>query len=1057
MDHDYWRMLKPATGLNHMSRNIFSMITPADAPSRSPARRTGDRHRLPMRLALPLLVATLVVGAAGELVYWHLSGSIRNETHRTLAVIAEQKRQEIEALLAEPRIEAELYFSGKAQVPALLGQWLEGGRQDDALLTRIRDRIEEVAHARGWGGVAVLDAEARPVFVQGEVAPQALETPLREILNHPRVELVDLHRNPRGVPEYGVLAPIGPERTAPLGMVYVVWQAHRSLYPLVKSWPVPTRTAETYLVRRDGDRVRFLTPLRHVPDAELTLTLPLSQPHLPAALAARGQRGIVAGGRDYRDVPVLAYAAAVAGTPWSMVAEIDENEAYAGIRTTAWTIAAVMGLILLLLYAGGYFFWRRELAALHARQTSEARFRFIFEQAPLGIAVVDSHTGRIVEANPRYAEILGRTPEEMATLDWMRVTHPEDLRKDLDHMVQLNAGEIGDFRSTKRYLRPDGSAVWVNLTVAQLKVGNGDGTHNLAIAEDIDERQRMQEKLRISEEKFRSLVETSSDCIWEVDADGRYTYLSPRFQEMTGYPPTEFLGRTPFDLLPDHVVQQVRERMSTSLSARQPFSSLQQPVQHRDGRLVIAEVNGVPLLGPEGEYRGMRGVTRDITERKHAEYTRDAALAKYLTLFESFPLGIVVSDGAGKILEVNQAATRLTGVSMDEHRSRTLNSPAWRVLRRDGTPMPVDEYPSMRALREGRGLYCAQLGILRPDGAIAWLAVSAAPLPAPESGAVATYSDITDQVCAETTRETASAVAELAASCDSPERFCRDLPGLLAPRLGFPIVAVETLDPVRREMVFAGIEGVPSIAPGLRVPLSETLSGLVAQSGQPWIEADMASLPESLPAPMRELGIVTFVSVPLKLGQQAQGSLTIADTRRRPEAPRLVAALRVVAETVAEACERLEAQAALSESEHKFRRLFDATPLPLVYARRDGEVRDYNRRFAEVFGYTRQDLPTLDAWWPRAYPDPDYRDWVKRTWEAAVKRAESAGSEIEPAEYRIMCKDGSVRSMVVSGTLIEGDLLATFFDITDRRQAEAELEQSRHLLRDLVESIAQER
>ena len=366
--------------------------------------------------------------------------------------------------------------------------------------------------------------------------------------------------------------------------------------------------------------------------------------------------------------------------------------------------------------------------------------------------------------------------------------------------------------------------------------------------------------------------------------------------------------------------------------------------------------------------------------------------------------------------------------------------------------MPSAEYPSVRALKEGRGLHRAQLGIVRPDGTVAWVAATAAPLLSPESGTVVTFSDITDQVYGEMTRETASAAAQLAASSDTPERFRRGLPALLAARLSFPVVAIEILDPVSRQMVFAGIEGIHSIAPGLRVPLTETLSGLVAQSGQPWIEVDAESLPESLPPPLRDLGIVTFVSVPLKLGQQVQGSLTIADTRRRPEAPRLVAALRVVAEAIAEASERLDVQAALRESERKFHRLFDVTPLPVVYARRDGQVRNYNRRFAEVFGYTRHELLTLEDWWPLAYPDPDYRDWVKCTWAAAVKRAESAGTDIEPGEYQILCKDGGMRSMVVSGTLIDGDLLATFFDITERKQAEEELKRYRHRLENLLES-----
>ena len=584
------------------------MMAATDASPRSRAQRASGPHLLPMRLVLPLLAATLLVGAVGEFVYRYLSDSIRNETDRTLAVIAEQKRQQIEALLAErPDRGRVVLFRQRAGVDAVRPV---AGRADGRTvhcLARMQDRIGEVARLRGWGGIAVVDAEARPVFVNGEVVPQEHADLLRDILDHPRIELVDLHRNAQGEAEYGVLAPIGLRGAAPLGAVYLVWRADRSLYPLVKSWPVPTRTAETYLVRRDGDRVRFLTPLRHLPDAELTLTRPLSSPDLPAARAALGERGILAGGRDYRGVSVLAYTAAVAGTPWSMVAEIDESEAYAGIRTTAWTIALVMGLILLVLYSAGYLLWRRELASLRARQASEARFPVY-----LRAGTAWRRPGRLAQRSDRRGQpAICRHPRPHtrgagdARLDAR--DPPGRPSQGPRPQVQLNAGEISDFRSTKRYLRPDGSVVWVNLTVAQLKVETEGNPRNLAIVEDITERQRMEEKLRISEEKFRSLVETSSDCIWEIDAEGRYTYLSPKLLDMTGYPPAEFLGKTPFDLLPEYVAQQVRERMSTSLSARKPFSSLQQPVRHRDGRLVVAEINGIPLYRPRRRVSGHAG------------------------------------------------------------------------------------------------------------------------------------------------------------------------------------------------------------------------------------------------------------------------------------------------------------------------------------------------------------------------------------------------------------------------------------------------------------------
>src|SRR5690606_5686302 len=140
--------------------------------------------------------------------------------------------------------------------------------------------------------------------------------------------VVDLYRSGEGKVRYGVLAPIGAPGERPIGVAYIVWAAEQALDPLVESWPVPTRTAETYLVRSEDDAVRFLTPLRHLPDAALGLSRPLAATDLPAARAARGARGIIAGGRDYRGVPVLAYAAAIEGTPWLMLAEIDEREAY---------------------------------------------------------------------------------------------------------------------------------------------------------------------------------------------------------------------------------------------------------------------------------------------------------------------------------------------------------------------------------------------------------------------------------------------------------------------------------------------------------------------------------------------------------------------------------------------------------------------------------------------------------------------------------------------------------------------------------------------------------
>ena len=478
-------------------------------------RAAGVPHRPWRRFVLPLLVLSLLIGVLGTVGYRYLAEEIRRETHRTLTVIAEQKRQHIEDWLGKARVDAELYFSGHSQLDTLFARWLDGGRQDSGALARMQDLMRDAQRARGWEGVAVIDADGQPAFVIGDADSGDHAELIRQVLREPRVTLVDLYLNARGEARFGVLAPIGDAGRAPRGVAYLTWRADAVLFPMVESWPIPTRTAETYLVRRDGTGVRFLTPLRHQQDAALMLTLPLASPNLPAARAAQGEAGILAGGRDYRGVPVLAYASPIGGTPWLMLAEIDEREAYARVRMMTWAMALVMGLVLLLVYSAGFLLWRRDLqrqevVALRAQRAAEARFRVIFEQAPVGVVLVDSRSGAITEVNQRFADIVGRSPEELVGLDPRAITHPEDVAESAENLRRLSAGEIPGYRLNKRYLRPDGSVVWVSLSFAPVRVESEEAPRYLGMVEDITARKAMEERLQVSEARHRQLADEAA-------------------------------------------------------------------------------------------------------------------------------------------------------------------------------------------------------------------------------------------------------------------------------------------------------------------------------------------------------------------------------------------------------------------------------------------------------------------------------------------------------------------------------------------------------------------
>ena len=129
-------------------------------------------------------------------------------------------------------------------------------------------------------------------------------------------------------------------------------------------------------------------------------------------------------------------------------------------------------------------------------QASEERIRTMFEQAPLGIAVIDSLSGHFCEVNMRFAEIAGRSMEELLNTEWSQITHPDDVQADQDNMALLNAGKINGFQMEKRYLRPDGEVIWIDMTIRPLQFGYETLPRHLSMIQDITERKKSEARIK---------------------------------------------------------------------------------------------------------------------------------------------------------------------------------------------------------------------------------------------------------------------------------------------------------------------------------------------------------------------------------------------------------------------------------------------------------------------------------------------------------------------------------------------------------------------------------
>jgi diguanylate cyclase (GGDEF)-like protein/PAS domain S-box-containing protein len=263
---------------------------------------------------------------------------------------------------------------------------------------------------------------------------------------------------------------------------------------------------------------------------------------------------------------------------------------------------------------------RRSLDSL---RNNEEKLRILFHNTDEGICCLDS-AGACTYANPACLRMLGYTdPDQLLGKNIHEITRHTftdgDAMSFHDCCVSKTLREgKGTHRDDEMFLRADGTVLHVEYNSFPEIV---DGRVRGAIVTFVDnsKHRKAEEELKESQKRFRGLVETLYDWIWEIDTQGCYTYVSPQIKNILGYEPHEILGKTPFDLMSPGEGNKLSERIVDLIKVRLPIVSLENANMHKDGSIVILETNGLPFFDKHGNYGGYRGVDRDITKRKQAE------------------------------------------------------------------------------------------------------------------------------------------------------------------------------------------------------------------------------------------------------------------------------------------------------------------------------------------------------------------------------------------------------------------------------------------------------
>ena len=422
-------------------------------------------------------------------------------------------------------------------------------------------------------------------------------------------------------------------------------------------------------------------------------------------------------------------------------------------------------------------------ALLRARRQSRrlALFRRAMDEATIGISITNPNhpENPLVYVNDGFCRLTGYDREAVLGRNCRFLQGPDTEETTIDRIRAAVDAEEPVTVELLNY-RADGEPFWNLLTIAPVRDDSGGVTHYLGFQRDITERIHWEQEVRRERERFEALARTATDAILVADADGVVRYANPAVERVFGYDPEAVEGRSLTKLMPEEYQNDDREGFKQYLETGERKADrelIQFSGRHADGHKVPLEVSPAEFEGPDGPL--FAGIVRDVTEREELQAELRAERELLERVFETSPIGIVVVDGDGDVIRVNEAAEAELGLERSEIVSRTYDDPDWVAVDVDGEPIPDADLPAGRVLRTGDPVEGYRHGI-RTDGETRWISVNAAPM-TDEDGAVeavvTSVENITDRLERERELEQYETIVETSTDpiyvLDPENRFVR--------------------------------------------------------------------------------------------------------------------------------------------------------------------------------------------------------------------------------------------------------------------------------------------
>jgi PAS domain S-box-containing protein len=310
------------------------------------------------------------------------------------------------------------------------------------------------------------------------------------------------------------------------------------------------------------------------------------------------------------------------------------------------------------------------VAEKRARRRADKRWRIAFENAAIGIVMADFN-GRYFAANSAFRNMLGYTERELYRLSFDEVTYEGDREANVLLARELTEGKRQHFEIEKRYRRKDGTLLWARQHVALVPAMQGVAPFWFGVVEDITERKRVDEELRLQQHNFResearlqAFFENSPNLVFIKDREGRYLYVNREFKRVLRVADEQVIEKRDDELFSAEQAAAFQANDREVLQAGVPME-FEETALEEDGQHTSI-VHKFPLFSAEGEIYAVGGIVTDITERKKEESARRFSEERYRVLVETANDAVLSADETGGILFANSATLRIFGYDSTE-------------------------------------------------------------------------------------------------------------------------------------------------------------------------------------------------------------------------------------------------------------------------------------------------------------------------------------------------------------------------------------------------------